>query len=99
MIKEVVFSAVFCVAASLYGLDIVSGAVKFRLPEKGGGISAVDEKGKTVRLFHTNLNYSDDVGRRYLKIEQTKSNKIEKLDALPGRTAYRVTYPDRKSVV
>ena len=93
MKKEILFSAVFFVAASLYGLDVVSGAVKFRLPEKGGGISVLGEKGKTVRLFHTNLNYSDDVGRRYLKIEQTKSNKIEKLDALPGRTAYRVTYP------
>ena len=56
-------------AAAAFGEDIVSGGATFRLPEKGGGISVVDGNGKTVRLFHTNLNYSDDAGRRYLKIE------------------------------
>ena len=79
--------------AVTFGKDIVSGGATFRLPEKGGGISAVDGNGKTVRLFHTNLNYSDENGRRFLNIEWTSPNKIEKLDALPGRTAYRVTYP------
>ena len=84
--------AAFFAAVSL-GKDVVSGGATFRLPEKGGGISVVDGNGRAVRLFHTNLNYSDDAGRRYLKIEWTRPNKIEKLDALPGRTAYRVTYP------
>ena len=84
-------------AAAAFGEDIASGGVTFRLPEKGGGISVVDGNGKAVRLFHTNLNYSDDAGRRHLKIEWTKPNKIEKLEALPGRTAYRVTYPVKDS--
>lgn len=84
-------------AAAAFGEDIASGGVTFRLPEKGGGISVVDGNGKAVRIFHTNLNYSDDAGRRHLKIEWTNPNKIEKLEALPGRTAYRVTYPVKDS--
>ena len=72
--------------------EVQINGVKFCLPEKGTGITAAVGSGKAKRLFHTNLCYSDTAGCRYMILDWTKPNKIEKLDTLPGRTAYRVTY-------
>ena len=88
--------AVVCITSLIWSKDVNFGGVAFRLPENGGGISVV-ENGKSTRLFHTNLCYSDDKGRRFLKIEWTEPNKIDKLDTLEGREAYRVTYPVKET--
>lgn len=82
------------IVLSACGKDVEFGGVTFRLPDKGAGISVV-ENGKKTRIFQTNLGYSDENGRRQAIIEWAKPNKIEKLDTLPGRTAYRVTYTVR----
>ena len=94
--KLVLLAAASFAFSSAWCKDVDFGGVTFRMPEKGGGISVV-ENGKGTRLFHTNLCYSDDKGRRFLKIDWTKPNKIEKLDTLEGRVAYRVTYPVKET--
>ena len=84
-----------CISVALaHGKDLEFGGITFRLPEKGAGVSVV-EGGKAWRIFHTNLNFSDENARRAAIIEWTVPNRIEKLDTLPGRTAYRVTYTVR----
>ena len=79
-------------AMALRGADLEFGGVTFRLPEKGGGVCVV-EGGKATRLFHTNLAYSDEAGRKMMAVDWTKPNRIAKVESAPGRTAYRVTYP------
>ena len=92
-VKKTIFTvAAIATVLCVHGKDLEFGGVTFRVPEKGVGVAVV-ENGKATRLFQTNLGYSDENGRRFLQIEWTKTNKVEKLDALPGRTAYRVTFP------
>ena len=81
-------------AALSYGRDVVAGGVTFRLPEMGEGVCVV-ENGKVERLFRTYFTHSDERDKRFLTVEWTKPNRIERLDSLPGRTVYRVTYPVR----
>ncbi len=87
-----IVAAVVAAATISHGKDLEFGGVTFRIPEKGGGVSVVED-GRAIRLFQTNLGYSDENGRRPLWVEWTQTNRVEKLDALPGRTAYRVTFP------
>lgn len=92
--RKRVLLAVCLAAVVAHGKDLEFGGATFRIPEKGAGVSVV-ENGKATRIFHTNLGYSDENGRRHAIIEWTVSNRVEKLEALPGRTAYRVTYTVR----
>ena len=92
--RKRVLLAVCLAAVVAHGKDLEFGGATFRIPEKGAGVSVV-ENGKATRIFHTNLGYSDENGRRHAIIEWTVSNRVEKLETLPGRTAYRVTYTVR----
>ena len=68
----------FAAAMATRGADLEFGGVTFRLPEKGGGVCVV-EGGKATRLFHTNLGYSDEAGRKMMAVEWKKPNRIAKL--------------------
>ena len=78
-------------AASAHGKDLAFGGAIFRIPEKGGGVCVIED-GRAIRLFQTNLGYSDENGRRPLYIDWRNTNRVERLETLPGRTAYRVTF-------